>query len=196
MENRRNKHLNQEIQTQWLEGRTTVEEYLNRCVDVPTFLECCKACENYGKVWSCPPYSFSPEDYWKKYSDFQIVGIKIFLPQEVLSKTYTEERRQELFEMILLPEKEKLNQRLLKMEKEYPGSISLSGGSCQRCEKENCTRRENKSCRFPEKMRYSIESLGGNVGLTVTKYLYEDLLWVEEGKLPEYFILVGGLLIP
>lgn len=42
-------------------------------------------------------------------------------------------------------------------------------------------------------MRYSIESIGGNVGLTVSKLMGIELEWVQEGKLPSYFVLVGGL---
>ena len=45
-------------------------------------------------------------------------------------------------------------------------------------------------------MRYSVEALGGNVGLTVQKLLGIQLEWMEEGKLPSYFVLVGGLLMP
>lgn len=43
-------------------------------------------------------------------------------------------------------------------------------------------------------MRYSIEALGGNVGRTLSKYLHLKLLWMEKGRLPAYFIIVGGLL--
>ena len=35
-----------------------VEEYMKECVDVATFLEFCKECSNYGKLWCCPPYTF------------------------------------------------------------------------------------------------------------------------------------------
>ena len=42
-----------------------VEEYMKECVDVATFLEFCKECSNYGKLWCCPPYTFDVEkDYW------------------------------------------------------------------------------------------------------------------------------------
>ncbi|MDO4977362.1 MAG: hypothetical protein Q4E53_08890 [Eubacteriales bacterium] len=34
----------------------------------------------------------------------------------------------------------------------------------------------------------------GNYGKTVTKYLGQELLWMKEGRLPEYFMLVGGIL--
>ena len=45
-----------------------VEEYMKECVDVATFLEFCKECSNYGKLWCCPPYTFDVEkDYWNKF---------------------------------------------------------------------------------------------------------------------------------
>ena len=162
----------------------------------PTFLECCKKCGNYEKIWSCPSYDFDPEDYWKKYQTFQIVGIKIYLPEELLTQNYEEEERNEMIKSIIFPHKQELDSQLLMKEKQIHGSIALCAGSCQNCSPEECTRLEDKPCRYPERMRYSIESLGGNVGLTVTKYLKQELLWMEAGKLPEYFILVGGLLIP
>ena len=58
----------------------------------------------------------------------------------------------------------------------------------------NCTKKEGHSCRHPEKLRYSIEALGGNVGKTADKLLGLSLEWVEDGKLPAHFVLVGGLL--
>lgn len=195
----RNPHLSlsaDAVRTERFENTVSVKEYMDKCVNVPEFLEYCKQCANYGTVWYCPPFDFDPEDYWKKYRSFHIVGMKIYLPEELLAGTYTKEERAEIFETILHPKKEELNQELFAMEKKYPGSVSVSGGSCQQCGKENCARKEGLPCRFPEKMRHSVEALGGNVGLTVTKYLHQELQWIEEGKLPEYFMLVGGLLIP
>ncbi|MCI6858386.1 MAG: DUF2284 domain-containing protein [Eubacterium sp.] len=182
--------------TEQFEAEVSVEEYMESCVDVPAFLECCRKCANYEKVWSCPPYDFCPEDYWKKYQTLHIVGIKIYVPEEMLTRTYGETQRNEMMQEIIFPYKKKLDQKLWMMEQKTDGSVALSAGSCQTCLPNGCTRPEGKPCRHPERMRYSIESLGGNVGLTVTKYLKQNLLWMEEGKLPEYFILVGGLLIP
>lgn len=70
---------------------------MEKCVDVPTFLDCCKQCGNYVEIWSFPPYDFDPEDYWKKYQTFQIVGIKIYVPKDLLSQTFEEEERGLLF---------------------------------------------------------------------------------------------------
>lgn len=40
------------------EKEISVAEYLEGYVAVEEFLECCRACPNYEKVWSCPPYDF------------------------------------------------------------------------------------------------------------------------------------------
>ena len=95
---------------------------------------------------------------------------------------------------IMAEVKENMAGELFKMENQCPGSVSLSAGSCSLCGKGNCTRPSGKPCRYPEKMRYSIESLGGNVGKTVHDLLGIELEWIEEGKVPSYFVLVGGLL--
>ncbi|HCT91047.1 MAG TPA: metal-binding protein [Lachnospiraceae bacterium] len=174
------------------EADVPVEEYMEACVDVPTFLECCKQCGNYGKVWSCPSYDFEPEDYWRKYGNLHLIGVKICFPTEMTEKTYKKEELDTLVQETLWAEKKKLSEELMEMEQENPGSVSLSAGSCLNCKQ--CARLTGEPCRFPDKMRYSIESIGGNVGLTVTKYLKQELIWMEEGRLPEHFILVCGLL--
>lgn len=182
--------------TERYEATVPVEEYVEQCVDVPEFLEYCRQCDNYERLWSCPSFSFDAEAYWRKYKTFRIVGLKILFSPEVIGRTYTGEERQELINEVLWKEKRKLGQELLELEREIPGSISLSGGHCTECAPGSCTRLQAKPCRFPEQLRYSIEALGGNVGLTVTKYLKQKLLWIEEGKMPEYLMLICGILLP
>ena len=181
--------------TERYEAVVSVEEYAEACVNVSEFLEYCKQCENYKKMWSCPEFDFDAESYWRQYQTFRIIGIKILVPEEIREKSWTKEERGKLFEEMLWKEKEKLTEELFSLEKEYPGSVSLSAGSCMMCGSGNCARRAGEPCRHPEKLRYSIEALGGNVGLTVTKYLKQELQWIEEGKMPDHFILVCGLLL-
>lgn len=178
------------------EAEIPVREYLDACVNVEEFLEYCKACHNYGRLWSCPPYDFKPEAYWAEFDRLYILGFKIILDEKMKKEGYSPEELKELTGEILEKEKRAMAEELFKMEKELPGSKSLSAGCCTECQKGTCTREEGKPCRNPEKLRYSLESLGANVGLTIRKYLKQELLWMEEGRLPEYFILVGGLLMP
>lgn len=163
----------------------SVKEYVRDYVNVAEFLEYCKACPNYNSVWSCPPYDFDPEDFWNEFSELHVVARKIIFAPE----TSVEEGTRILAEV-----KAQMGEELYAMEKEYPGSVSLSAGSCSMCSEEGCSRPEGAPCRRPCDMRYSIESIGGNVGLTVSKLMGIQLEWVQEGKLPSHFVLVGGLL--
>ncbi|MCD8396365.1 MAG: DUF2284 domain-containing protein [Lachnospiraceae bacterium] len=197
-----------EFRTERYEADVPVSEYLETCVDVPTFAECCRACPNYNQTWSCPEFDFDPVNYWKTYDTLHLIGEKIYLPESLTAGSFSSQESSRLTARIMGTYKNALAEELLQMEKEKPGSISLSGGYCTQCAQEQtgtqadeqmidssfCTRGKGLPCRHPERMRYSIEALGGNVGLTVTKYLHQKLLWMEDGKLPEYYMLVLGLL--
>lgn len=161
-----------------------VDEFVEGYVNVEEFLECCKACENYEQVWSCPTYDFDPVDFWRGFENLYVVGKKMIL----------EEEEKENWETLMTQVKEDLTETLYVLEGQYPHSQSLSAGNCKICGEGNCTRKIGEPCRYPEKMRYSIESLGGNVGLTASKLLGIDLQWIAEGQIPDYFVLVGGLL--
>ena len=50
-----------------LENKIAVSDYVRDYVDVPRFLECCRACHNYSSKWSCPPYDFDPLSLWGTY---------------------------------------------------------------------------------------------------------------------------------
>lgn len=171
-----------------------VKSYLNYYVDIPTFLACCKQCSNYNQIWSCPPYEFDVESYWKNYDQLHLYGRQIIFDEDTRFRTYTEDEMNQLLEAVLSKEKQILTEQLYSLENANPGSISLSAGSCQLCGKNNCSKKQNKPCLFPDKMRYSIESLGGNVGKTISDLFHIELEWMEEGKLPRHFVLVSGLL--
>ncbi|HJD13284.1 MAG TPA: DUF2284 domain-containing protein [Candidatus Ruminococcus avistercoris] len=177
------------------EASISVPEYVENYVDVPTFLEACKACPNYDRVWACPSYDFDVLKYWKQYQTFQLLATEITFDEDMLAKEYSRQEIQDILDQVLPPEKKKLSDELLRAEKLNPGSISLSAGSCHLC-KDGCTKPTGGSCRNPDLMRYSIESLGGNVGLTIEKLLGLKLEWIEEGRLPHHFVLVCGLLLP
>lgn len=171
-----------------------VKNYFEKYVDIPTFLKCCQDCPNYDKKWSCPSYDFDVETYWKKYETFLLMGRQIIFDAETKNRSFTQEEMDSFLEKVLKKEKQILTDQLFKLEKEYAGSISLSAGSCIICGKDNCTKPKGKPCRFPDKMRYSIESLGGNVGKTISDLFHIELEWIEQGKLPSHFVLVSGLL--
>lgn len=160
----------------------SLDEILPDCVDVPKFLELCKMCPNYGNRWSCPPYTENALSRWMQYDELQLI-IRMLKPQAEM----TEEQA------LMAVEREKMvfSDELLKREGE--GVISLAAGPCSRCA-EDCTRKKHQICRFPHQVRCSIESLGGDVSRLTERYFGKSLLWIQNGKIPEYFLMVGGLL--
>lgn len=172
----------------------SVPDYLDGYVDIATFFEACKNCPNFGQTWSCPPYDFDVETYWRKYHTLKLLATRIVFDEALTSRTWTQDELNTLYKDVLIPEKQKLSDELFELEKQYPGSISVSAGSCHSCQ--TCLRKTGQPCCKPDTMRYSIESLGGNVGLTIRNLMKLNLEWVEEGKLPHHFVLVSGLLIP
>ncbi len=175
-------------------AETSLDLYIDDCVDVDQFLQYCKQCTNYNRVWSCPEFDFDPMEIWTSYKSLFILGRKVILDEELRLRVFSDEEREAFLKELLLEPKMDLDRTLLEMEHETPGSMALSGGSCLLCDPESCAKAEGLPCRHPEAMRYSIEALGGNVGRTVTRHLGEELLWMEKGRLPRYFIIVGGLL--
>lgn len=179
-------------ETEKLYGKLDIPTYMEDYVDVEEFLEYCKACDSYDKIWSCPEYDFDVLEYWRKYDTIHIIGNKIVFDDETVEMERTPEELEKFMGKVLKEEKQKLAEILYEAEARYPGSISLSAGSCHLCEV--CERVEGKPCRYPDEMRYSMESLGANVGKTCSKLLRIELLWSEENKLPKYFVLISALL--
>jgi len=92
---------------------------------------------------------------------------------------------------VCLKEKDVLSKKIQALEKEYPGSIGLSAGSCHICHQ--CTRPKDGGCRYSDEIRNFIEFLGGDVGKTAGDLLAMQLKWMKE-KLPECLTLVNGFL--
>ncbi|MCI7327651.1 MAG: DUF2284 domain-containing protein [Hornefia butyriciproducens] len=165
------------------EKETDIVSYIDGYVNVEEFLPRCMECGSYGRVWSCPPFQFDPMELWRSYRRILIQGYRLSFGEDRTKETMTE---------ALWKVKEQLSEELFVQEREFPGSLALSAGSCQLCE--GCTRPEGVPCRNKERMRHSIESLGGDVGKTLSELCGIQLEWVRGDRLPSHFVLCGALL--
>ncbi len=167
--------------------------FISHYVDVPRFLECCRQCPNYDKKWSCPNFEFEQLQYWKQFNSIKLFGIKMILDSSARGMKY----EGDLFYFVksmIAAEKGRLMQQIWLMEKEIPQSRGLFAGDCQLCAR--CAKLEGKPCRNPKLMRYSIESIGGNVQKVTEELLGTRILWVgKDNIVAEYFTLVSALLI-
>ena len=166
-----------------MEQTVKVEDFLKGYVDVPKFEAFCRACPNYGKRWSCPPFADDPIEIWEKYTDLRLIA-HILVPKDGTTCA----------ELLEAHEREKMEMRLWLTEQEKQGeeSLALWAGTCDLCV--SCAKAEGKSCRFPEKMRHSIEALGGDVGKTAADFFNHPIQWMTADQVPDYMTLMGGIL--
>lgn len=169
-----------------------MEELKENYCDRDKFEKFCKECRNYGSTWSCPPYDFSVEEYLEEYKYMYLAGIKIIFDEETLKEINTKDKINNYTTETLKYMKDKIMKELLRIEKIYTGSKSLSAGGCKLCD--DCSRKNNIQCQHPDMMRYSLESMGFDVGGISSKLLNYELKWATETSLPEYFSLVTGLM--
>lgn len=170
-----------EYELERFEQEIDIGTYVKEYVDVDYFLNLCRECPSYGRVWSCPPYDFNPVSLLKSYDMFHIQGYVI---------KYSGERTEKEMIEVLREVKQKLSKELRLQEDD--SSMALEAGSCNECER--CSRSDGKKCIHPEKMRYSVESLGGNVTKILEELCGKRIQWIDGNSLPNHFILIGGIL--
>lgn len=174
-------------------AETSTEEYLKQYVDVKTITANCRNCPNYNTRWSCPPHNFDVEKLWTSFHTLHLSCVQIVYDSDIVLRAYTKEGLSEILHNSLDHEKRQLRERLEARLHQLPGSAALASGCCELCSR--CARRSNLPCRFPYHMHYSIESLGGDVVKTAHDFFGIELKWMGDNRLPEYFTLIGGILL-
>ena len=175
------------VRVENLTGALPMSEMLEKYVDVGKFLGYCAACPRCGQTWSCPPYDFDPAAVWPQYAAVTLYAVQVFpKSEEAKAAAFADP------EMFLRPYRRAFDALLEERERETCGSLRLDAGRCLVCER--CARRDEEPCRFPEKLRYSLESLGANVGALAADKLGAPLQWGTKDAPPDYFVLVGAVL--
>ena len=175
------------VRVRQLTGSLPMSEMQRTYIDIEKFLGFCAACPRYGQTWSCPPYDFDPADVWNAYNAVRLYAVQVFPESEEAKAAALADP-----EMFLRPYRRAFDALLEERERETCGSLRLDAGRCLVCER--CARRDEEPCRFPEKLRYSLESLGANVGALAADKLGAPLQWGTKDAPPEYFVLVGAVL--
>lgn len=168
------------------------DEIIKKYYDKERFTELCKACSNYNILWSCPPLNFDPKSYIKKYKNAYIIGTKIIYSQDVIGYADTKEKIIECTQKSLYVLRGILLKILLQLEKKYQNSLGISSGGCEICS--HCSKEDNLPCKNSDRMRYSLESLGIDLGELASHLLDIELKWSDGRQLPEYFTLINAFM--
>lgn len=150
---------------------------------------CIEEQEMLGYNWNYPPFDFDVDEIWNSYNKLRIIAFKIDFSSEEQEHDFSQDELNfvlKRFERL----KVKLMNEIYVLENE--DSLGLYLGKCNMCMR--CTREFGMPCKMPFKMRYSIESLGGEVDRAIEDIFGHKILYAHDGKLPEYIIFVGGLL--
>lgn len=175
----------------------SVEKYISQYRDSDKFIVFCKECNKYNNCWACPPYDFDTDQYISRYKNAYIIGTKLTPSQNIISVCTDAEKSKSAGAEIIAAARRELDVSLLLLESHFPDSKAFFAGTCHLCNTMNntmdCTRISGKPCRYPEKIRHSLESLGFDIGKTTEKLLNIELKWSSDGSLPEYLALVSAL---
>lgn len=164
--------------------------------DVERFVEFCKSCPRYGASWACPPYDNNQEltEMLNGYKYAYLFGFKVVIADEFRFKANSVKERTELTYEILNPVRDLLDTRFYELEGRVATDCRVFfSGRCRRCMPNECTRRVNKPCAKPTQMRHSLESLGFDLGRTMSELLGIELKWSTDNSLPEYLMAITGI---
>lgn len=159
--------------------------YIERFRRADYFLKLCQQCGNYGRRYGCPPFDHDPLTVLQRYDRVKIIGVKITPYDKTLPLSAAGD--------MMRPVTTALNEELLEKEQSSDGMCFGFAGSCLYCGVAQCARKEGKPCRHPDKVRPSLEAYGFDVSLTAKELLGIEIKWSEQGLLPEYLTLVGGV---
>ena len=167
-----------------------VMEFYDNYVDFDKISKLCiEEQDMLGYNWNYPPFDFDVDDIWNSYNRLKIIIFKIDFSPEEREHTFSDEELDfvlKRFERL----KVKFMNEIYMLENE--DSLGLYLGKCNLCMR--CTRSFGAPCKMPFKMRYSIESLGGEVDRAIEDLFGYEIRYAHDGKLPEYLIFAGGLL--
>ncbi len=163
----------------------SADEYVRRFRDIDRFAEYCRQCHNYGRSWACPPFGHDIDGELHRYRKVKLFATKITPADRNIPLSDSR--------VLIRPERERLEKHLLDMEAVTGGRAFTFVGNCLYCPEGTCTRQSGLPCRHPDKVRPSLEAYGFDVGLTLSELFGIKLLWSEDGYIPEYLTLVGGL---
>lgn len=152
------------------------DEFMS-CIDTKTIRNLCETgCVNYGKKWSCPPYSLKITDIIAGNDYDRVTLFTGYIFMDDMNYIKNSYQKVKAANMILKSKCENYARTLEKM----TGGYALLSGSCNLCKP--CYKKKDLPCRKPDAKRYSLESTGVNAAQAALKFCGHELLWYKKGE--------------
>jgi predicted metal-binding protein len=156
------------------------------------FMALCRECGNYNSNWACPPFDFDVSEYLGKYDYAYVLGVQWVHDEETIAKADTREKALIYSKELYRKGMEEMLAFILQLEEKYPESSGVSAGGCSCCA--SCARPRNEPCRFPRRVRHSLESLSFDVSMIAQDFLGLELQWMKN-TLPKAQAIINALFV-
>lgn len=171
-----------------------VSQYLSRYQDLPRISGYCRSCKKYGMQWVCPPFTHDLGSWrLEQYTHLLLVGCKVVIPTEVKTLPSNALEQELLGNRIMAAARSVLDPLILQMEQRISNAVAYYAGRCHLCGDHPCSRLEQHSCRYPDRMRTSLEALGCDMIQTASTLFDTPMQWSQGFALPDYYFLIAGV---
>ncbi|MHA2181436.1 MAG: DUF2284 domain-containing protein [Promethearchaeota archaeon] len=144
-------------------------------------------CPSYGHSWACPPEAPYMEDIVAQFKEFYLIYYQLDLSEYIKNEKVKNPEKSDssiknmVYSSGYLRNKleSEINDFIEKYTEPYEERLILGDGYCRVCSNKidkGCTYDSGKSCRYPEKRKYSMEAVGIEVTKTVSR-LDLDIQW-------------------
>lgn len=161
-----------------LKANVCDNDILKDYMDFEYFTGLCRdGCPHYNLSYTCPPNSPKFTEYTKDYKSSLVIAMYMNVPKgKTINEVHPYLRR--ILSGLLVPLEKVLN------------GLLTDGGRCIYCEK--CTYIDNLPCRFPEKLRFSMEAMGLDLDKVCKNVLNHSIIWNEDDK-NSYCTVMGSI---
>lgn len=172
------------------EKSVSIKELNDKYLDKSKFQGYCKECPSYDKKHSCPPFTDEVDNLLSKYNFINVIVAKIDYAEEEIENHKGQDKAWAYTKETLFPTKIFLHDHLVNFEKTLYEAYFTSMGSCVICDV--CEKVDGNDCKYPDRMRVSLEALGYDITGMLKDLFDIDILWAKD-SLPLYYTLLGGL---
>lgn len=169
-------------------------EFVKRYRDPERMAALCGECPSFGKSWGCPPHDFNVASVSDGFSTVELMATIIEFDEKVRASCSSRAKAREVAERAMNEVLGTVLPEMYEMERQVPGSRCFTF-RCRMCP-EGCTRPQGLPCRYPDRLRYSLEAVGFDVTAATQEILGIGLEWSKDGSLPRHITLITALMCP
>lgn len=147
---------------------------------------CKDGCSNFGVKYCCPPFSPSFDDYQSEFSDFLVVMYSVKLDQ-LNGFGYSDYQKLQIGNAVIKPRLEKYMREV----ETNTHTKFFSTGACRLCKP--CLGKLKKPCKYHDKRRFSLESVGVNCNKLALDVFGRPLLWYKDKTAPQYTSVIAAV---